>query len=385
MPGSWTAGRRIATSSVWAGRSGCRRRNALRFGRSSKRCAPACEQMAIVTRATMFSRLAAELASRKQPPFEFVVVDESQDLSPPQLRFLAALGRRSAQRSLLRRRPRAADLSAAVLVEVARRRHPRPRPNAAHQLPHVASDPNAGRPAACARKCPTSMATRRSGEAPSRSSTARRRRSRSSARAEEEIDAVAAWLSERVQGGRCAARDRRLRALATPSWSEPRGSHQAQACRSRCSMRTSRRASGHASHQHDASRQGPGVPGRRGDGVRRRGHPAAGAHRGRDRRQSISKRSTTPSGTALRRLHAGAGPSAGDRYRASIGVPGRSTWRVRWRRALSRSHPLSQAVASHRSSTEFLCEVRCSPRARCAFHVLRYSSTSDERAWLPPL
>lgn len=45
-----------------------------------------------VTRATMFSRLAAELASRKQPPFEFVVVDESQDLSPPQLRFLAALG-----------------------------------------------------------------------------------------------------------------------------------------------------------------------------------------------------------------------------------------------------------------------------------------------------
>ncbi len=45
-----------------------------------------------VTRATMFSRLATELASRKQPPFEFVVVDESQDLSPPQLRFLAALG-----------------------------------------------------------------------------------------------------------------------------------------------------------------------------------------------------------------------------------------------------------------------------------------------------
>jgi mRNA-degrading endonuclease RelE of RelBE toxin-antitoxin system len=45
-----------------------------------------------ITRATMFARLAADLAKRKQPPFEFVVVDESQDLSPPQLRFLAALG-----------------------------------------------------------------------------------------------------------------------------------------------------------------------------------------------------------------------------------------------------------------------------------------------------
>lgn len=44
-----------------------------------------------VTRATMFARLAADLSKRKQPPFEFVVVDESQDLSPQQLRFLAAL------------------------------------------------------------------------------------------------------------------------------------------------------------------------------------------------------------------------------------------------------------------------------------------------------
>ena len=46
----------------------------------------------LITRASMFSQLARDLASRKQPPFEFVVVDESQDLSPPQLRFLAALG-----------------------------------------------------------------------------------------------------------------------------------------------------------------------------------------------------------------------------------------------------------------------------------------------------
>jgi mRNA-degrading endonuclease RelE of RelBE toxin-antitoxin system len=44
------------------------------------------------TYAAMFTRLAGELAGRKQPPFAFVVVDESQDLSPPQLRFLAVLG-----------------------------------------------------------------------------------------------------------------------------------------------------------------------------------------------------------------------------------------------------------------------------------------------------
>ncbi|GIL06677.1 MAG: DNA helicase [Betaproteobacteria bacterium] len=47
----------------------------------------------LITRAAMFSRLAAELAGRKHPPFDFVVVDESQDLSPAQLRFLAAIGK----------------------------------------------------------------------------------------------------------------------------------------------------------------------------------------------------------------------------------------------------------------------------------------------------
>jgi superfamily I DNA/RNA helicase len=47
----------------------------------------------LVTRAELFTRLAAELAARRHAPFDFVVVDESQDLSPAQLRFLAALGR----------------------------------------------------------------------------------------------------------------------------------------------------------------------------------------------------------------------------------------------------------------------------------------------------
>lgn len=45
-----------------------------------------------VTHAEIFTRLAEQLESRKHPPFEFVVVDEAQDLSVSQLKFLAALG-----------------------------------------------------------------------------------------------------------------------------------------------------------------------------------------------------------------------------------------------------------------------------------------------------
>ncbi len=52
----------------------------------------------VTTRATMFSRLAAQLAQRKRPPFEYVVVDEAQDVSVTQLRFLAAFGADQANR-----------------------------------------------------------------------------------------------------------------------------------------------------------------------------------------------------------------------------------------------------------------------------------------------
>lgn len=45
-----------------------------------------------ITRAEMFTRLVEQLRNRKHPPFEFVVVDEAQDVSVSQLRFLAALG-----------------------------------------------------------------------------------------------------------------------------------------------------------------------------------------------------------------------------------------------------------------------------------------------------
>ena len=46
----------------------------------------------LITEAEMFDRLASYLARSKNPPFEFAVVDEAQDISPSQLKFLAALG-----------------------------------------------------------------------------------------------------------------------------------------------------------------------------------------------------------------------------------------------------------------------------------------------------
>lgn len=46
----------------------------------------------LITRAGMFTQLANQLQGRKHPPFDFAVIDEAQDISIAQLRFLAALG-----------------------------------------------------------------------------------------------------------------------------------------------------------------------------------------------------------------------------------------------------------------------------------------------------
>ena len=46
----------------------------------------------LVTYSGLFSRLATKLAESKHPTFDFAVVDEAQDISVAQLRFLAALG-----------------------------------------------------------------------------------------------------------------------------------------------------------------------------------------------------------------------------------------------------------------------------------------------------
>lgn len=46
----------------------------------------------MVAGSDLFNQLAAKLAESQHQPFDFVVVDEAQDISIPQLRFLAALG-----------------------------------------------------------------------------------------------------------------------------------------------------------------------------------------------------------------------------------------------------------------------------------------------------
>jgi len=57
-----------------------------------ERVRSALEARELVTYADIFSRVALKLQKIAQPPFEFAVVDEAQDVSVPQLRFLAALG-----------------------------------------------------------------------------------------------------------------------------------------------------------------------------------------------------------------------------------------------------------------------------------------------------
>jgi mRNA-degrading endonuclease RelE of RelBE toxin-antitoxin system len=50
------------------------------------------KEQGLMTYSSLFSRLAAKLAENKNPAFDFVVVDEAQDVSVAQLRFLSALG-----------------------------------------------------------------------------------------------------------------------------------------------------------------------------------------------------------------------------------------------------------------------------------------------------
>ena len=99
----------------------------------------------LITYSDLFSRLASKLAESAHTPFDFVVVDEAQDVSVAQLRFLAALGSGRAKRPFLCRRPGSADFSAALLMESARRRCSRAVFYTANQLPDLTPDQNAGR------------------------------------------------------------------------------------------------------------------------------------------------------------------------------------------------------------------------------------------------
>ena len=57
-----------------------------------ERVRSALKSRGLVTYSVMFSRVASKIRESAHPPFEFTVVDEAQDVSVPQLRFLAALG-----------------------------------------------------------------------------------------------------------------------------------------------------------------------------------------------------------------------------------------------------------------------------------------------------
>jgi mRNA-degrading endonuclease RelE of RelBE toxin-antitoxin system len=50
------------------------------------------DERRLSTKASLYVTLAHKLAEARHPPYEFAVIDESQDLGIPQLRFLAALG-----------------------------------------------------------------------------------------------------------------------------------------------------------------------------------------------------------------------------------------------------------------------------------------------------
>lgn len=52
----------------------------------------ACAAEDLITRPELYSRLAKKLGQLNRTPFDYVVVDEAQDVSVPQFRFLAALG-----------------------------------------------------------------------------------------------------------------------------------------------------------------------------------------------------------------------------------------------------------------------------------------------------
>ena len=50
------------------------------------------EEQGLITRSRMYALLAATFGDTRRSPFDFIIVDESQDISVAQLRFLAALG-----------------------------------------------------------------------------------------------------------------------------------------------------------------------------------------------------------------------------------------------------------------------------------------------------
>ena len=201
-----------------------------------------------------------------------------------------------AERALLRGRPGAAHLPAAVLVAGARRGHPRSlatlRIN--YRTSHQIRQP--GGSAAGAGGEPTSTATSRAGRGTDLRRSTARSRDGSSASTEARREAVADWIARARRGGRAAARDRRLRALRGRARSRAAAVEAAGLPFAVLDEQVERRVAARVD-QHDAPREGPRVPRRRRDGVRRRGDPVCRSGSRQSPTTPTSRRSTTPSGT----------------------------------------------------------------------------------------
>jgi mRNA-degrading endonuclease RelE of RelBE toxin-antitoxin system len=271
-----------------------------------------------VTWPGLLGRVTADLAGGKSP-FDFVVVDEAQDVGVAELRFLAALGGKRDNGLFF-----AGDLGQRIFQLPfswrSRRGCARSFLHAARQLPHLAPDPGASRPAAAdsrvrcrwpvGRPARHDLGLQRAGAA-----DRDLRRSGAGGRSCRGLDCPA-------PPGRCAAaRDRRLRpvsARAAP------GESCGQAGRRRVG-RAERQNRDHrrpAVSRHDAFGERAGIPRRRCDRVRRRDHPIAGAHRACRRRGRPRRSLRQRASLALRRLHPRPRPPARHWGQAGIRILG---------------------------------------------------------------
>ena len=92
MRGSWIPGKPIEMCQGSAGGAGFPKASGAPSGRSLNRYGPASDERSLITRSEMFAQLGAMFGETQRSPFDFIVVDESQDVGVAQLRFLAALG-----------------------------------------------------------------------------------------------------------------------------------------------------------------------------------------------------------------------------------------------------------------------------------------------------
>ncbi len=103
----------------------------------------ALKERKLITVAELYGRLAARFAKGERPPYDFVVVDEVQDMSVAQLRFVASLGSDRPEALFF-----AGDLGQRIFqvpFSIPRRRYPWPISHATHQLSDFSPDQGSGR------------------------------------------------------------------------------------------------------------------------------------------------------------------------------------------------------------------------------------------------